>query len=102
MHKHSVRAFLFQNALEPHQHITSHIKESLTGFHNSKVIIRANSKYTKNLIKHLTVLPRDCNHNLEIARTSFKLINKRAHFDCLWTRSEDKHDFLQNELPKAK
>ena len=88
-----IRFFLFQNSLDAIQNIGSYVEQRLLILHDGQVIIRGNIKCLKNHIKHLTMLTSHTNNRFQFF-TFLQFINKRTHFNCFRTSTENEHYFF--------
>ena len=95
VNQNDIRFFFFQNFLDAIQNIGSYIEQSLLVLHNRQIVVRRDIKGFKNHIKHLAVLSCHTYHGLQFFPL-LQLIDKRAHFDCFRSGTENEHYFFHN------
>ena len=94
MHKYDIGLLPFQHTFYPKQHVTCHVEQRLSWFHDGEVIIRHDIEGPQNLVEHLTMLARHGHHRLKLVSSRLQLVREWAHLNGLRTRAEDEHDLL--------
>ena len=89
MYKYYIRMTFFEHITKTCKNTCSHISQILPLLHDIQVIIRLHVKKIKNLIKHFTMLTCYTYDCFKFIIPLLKLFNKRTHFNCLWSCSED-------------
>ena len=89
MDKNHIWFFFLEDPLKFMKNAARNIEKSLTGLHDSQVNIGLHVKDMQNLLKHLSMLASHNNNGTEVVRARFKHINKRTHFNCFGTSSEN-------------
>ena len=99
MYQNKIRPTLCKNIAHTCQHPCRHIGQVLTALHYIQVKIWCDFKQSQHLIKHFTMLSSNTDYCLEVICMLLKLLYQRAHFNCLWTGSKNKHYCLFHYLP---
>ena len=85
---------VLEDGLELEQHVARHIEQRLARLHYRQVVVGRHVEDAQHLVEHLAVLARHGHDGLELIPARLKLVDERAHLDCLRTGAEDEHDFF--------
>ena len=89
VNQHEVRLRLLQDRTHSGQHTGGYVIEVLSLFHDIQIVIRMNIENMQHLIQHLPMLPGNTYDRIENVGILLELLDKRSHFDGLWTSAEN-------------
>ena len=93
VNQHYVRLFLRQHLIQSVHSSSSDVKQSLTGSHNIKVVVRLNIEEIQHLVKHFTMLGSNGSNRDYLVGMLHQLQYNRSHLYCLRTGTENSHYF---------
>lgn len=89
-----VGPLVLEDGLELEQHVARHVEQRLARLHDRQVVVGSHVEDAQHLVEHLAVLTCHGHNGLELFRARLKLVDERAHLDCLRAGAEDEHYFF--------
>ena len=100
MDQHNIRFFFPYDFSHSCKNSRCHIRKILPFFHDRHIIIRNHFKNIQNLLQHFPVLSCNTHQRFQFF-TFFQLQDKRAHFNCFRSCSENHQYFFHSQFPPS-